>query len=117
MTVPDRGSALTAMQAREAGLAARRAAVTDADRVLAEALNTAHSATVEGSNQLEAIAAQVDDRVRTAAAVDTGLGVRELHKFLIAKQREIIAVVVAAQRDDDAARTRLQSLRPRYSDG
>ncbi len=48
-------------------------------------------------------------------AVDTPMGAREFQKFLVAKQREIAAVVAHAHELDRAKSAVLQSLRAQYT--
>ena len=91
------GQAVDAMRAgsgrRQRRLGTRPS--TEADQVLAEVLAGAHGAMREGVRRLDAIAAEIDSAVKNQAAlaVDTPIGAREFRKFLIAKQREISAVV------------------------
>ena len=111
------GTSLAAIQARQAAMATLHGTVADADRVLAEALADAHAVMRESVSRLDAIAAEID-RVasgQTNPAVDTPLGAREFQKFLVAKQREIAAVVAHASELDRAKSAVLQSLRARYT--
>lgn len=110
------GSSVAAIQARQAALARQHDAIAEADRVLAEALASTHAAMRESVRRLDAIAVEID---RVAAdhaelAVDTSLGAREFQKFLIAKQREIAAVVTEAQELDRAKSAALEGLRAQY---
>ena len=110
-------SALDAIQARHAAMATWHSTVADADRVLAEAIAEAHAVLREGVNRLDAIAAEID-RVasgRADPAVGTPMGAREFQKFLVAKQREIAAVVAHAHELDRAKSAVLQSLRAHYT--
>jgi hypothetical protein len=111
------GPSMAAIQAKQTGLAARDRATADADRVLADTVLGAHTATVAAADRLDAIAAEIDDCVRnqSAFAVDTSLGAREFQKFLITRHRELVAIVTEAQRDDAARATLLESLRSQYS--
>lgn len=110
------GHSVAALQARQAELVRRYSTVADADRVLAEALVAAHAATVEGARRLEAIAHVIDNAVQNQSglAVDTPTGAREFQKFLIAKLREIIAVVSDARNLTDAKTAVLEELRSHY---
>ena len=67
--------------------------------------------------RLDAIAAEIDRVVSGQAALglDTAMGAREFQKFLIAKQREISAVVSHAHELDRAKSAVLQSLRAQYT--
>jgi hypothetical protein len=111
------GPSVDAIQAKQAALSARHDTVADADRVLADTVLGAHAATVATRDRLDAIAAEIDDCVQNQAAfaVATPLGAREFQKFLIAKHRELISIVVEARRDDAARQVLLESLRPQYS--
>lgn len=111
------GLSIDAIQEKQAALSKRHGAAADADRVLAEALVSAHAATVEGVRRLDAIAAEIDRAVEDQAAigVDTPTGAREFQKFLIAKQREIIAVVGHARELDGAKKAVLEKLLPHYT--
>lgn len=110
------GPSLTALQAAEAALSARQNAAADADRVLGDALRSAHAATITARRRLDAIAAELDDcaRRRVEFAADTPLGAHEFQRFLVAKHRELIAIVTEARGDDGAKRARLESLLPQY---
>jgi hypothetical protein len=110
-------ASLAAIQARQAAMATLHGTVADADRVLAEALAEAHAVMRESVGRLDAIAAEID-RVASGhsdPAVDTPLGARDFQKFLIAKQREIAAVVAHAHELDRAKSAVLQSLRAQYT--
>jgi hypothetical protein len=110
------GSSLAAIQDRQAALASQHSTVADADRVLAEALADAHAAMRESVSRLDAIAAEIDRAVPDQAdVVDTPMGARELQRFLVAKQREIAAVVAHAHELDRAKTAVLESLREHYA--
>ena len=106
-----------AIRARQAAMAKLHSTVADADRVLAEALADAHAVMRESVSRLDAIAAEID-RVASGQsdpAVDTPMGAREFQRFLVAKQREIAAVVAHAHELDRAKSAVLQSLRAQYT--
>ena len=111
------GHSVAAIQARQAVLTTQYHTAIDADRVLAGALASAHAATVEGLSRLDAVAEEIADAVQRQAALatDTHMGAREFQKFLIAKQREIMAVVSTARDMDSTKKTVLESLRQQYS--
>ena len=111
------GGSIEAIGQRQAALAARHAASTEADRALAEAVARAHAATVESLQRLDAIAAEIDGAVmnQAALALDTAIGAREFQKFLLAKQQEISAVVSAARDIGSASRAALDALHEHYS--
>jgi hypothetical protein len=111
------GPSVAAIQARQSALANQHNTVADADRVLTEVLASAHAAMRESIRRLDAIADELDHAVSGQAnlAVDTPLGAREFQKFLVAKQREIAAVVTDARELDRAKTAVLERLRERYA--
>ncbi|MGH3967416.1 MAG: DUF4226 domain-containing protein [Mycobacterium sp.] len=110
-------SSLAAMQARQAALLTRHGELASADRTLAAALASAHAAAIEGIGRLEAIAVEIETAVQNqvALAIDTPMGAQTFHQFLLAKQREVIAIVSAARELDGASKAALESLRTQYS--
>ena len=114
---PAAGGAVEAIAARQAALSARHTATADADRALVEAIAGAHAATVESIQRLDTIGAEIDGAVtnQAALALDTAVGAREFQKFLLAKQREISAVVSQARDLDSSTRSALDKLREHYS--
>ncbi|GFG73739.1 DUF4226 domain-containing protein [Mycobacterium botniense] len=112
------GHAVAALQSRQAGLAQQYAAAVDADRALADVVTSAHTATLEGARRLDEIGAEIESAVQKFAlfATDTPIGAREFHRFLTAKQREIIAVVAHARELAEAKKTALESLRSCYAE-
>jgi predicted component of type VI protein secretion system len=111
------GRSISAIGEQQAALSTRHAANADADRALSEALAGAHAATVEGVRRLDAIAAEIDSAVtnQAALALDTAMGAREFRKFLIAKEREIAAVVSEASEVASAKAAVLHELRGHYT--
>jgi hypothetical protein len=111
------GLSIGAIREKQAALFRQQEAAADADRALMEALASAHAATLDGVRRLDAIAAEIDRAVENQAAIglDTAMGAREFQKFLVAKQREILAVVSAARELDAAKAVVLQKLRQHYS--
>jgi hypothetical protein len=111
------GRTIGAIGEQQAALSTRHAATADADRALAEALAGAHTATVEGVRRLDAIAAEIDSAVtnQAALALDTAIGAREFQKFLVAKQREIAAVVSDARDVAGAKAAALHELQGHYT--
>ena len=111
------GPSLAAIRERQAAMARLHGTVADADRVLAEALASAHAVLRDSVSRLDAIAAEIDRVVSGQAdpAIDTPMGAREFQKFLVAKQREIAAVVAHAHELDRAKSAVLQSLRAQYT--
>jgi Domain of unknown function (DUF4226) len=110
------GSSTTAIQERQAALALQHTAVADADRVLAQALADAHAAMREGVDRLAAVAAEIDRVISVGvdAAVDTPMGAREIQRFLVAKQREVAAIVAGTRESARVQTDALHSLRARY---
>ncbi len=111
------GHSVTAIAAGSAALSGRYAAVTEADRALAAAVTAAHTATVEAVRRLDAIAADIESAVagQDALALDTPAGTHEFHRFLLAKQQEIVDIVSAAVADGEAKSAALQELLVHYS--
>jgi len=111
------GLSVAAIQIRQAALVSRRGTVAEADRVLAELLASAHAVIRESISRLDAIAAEIDRAVPDHAdqGVDTPLGAREFQRFLIAKQREIAAVIARAHELDRAKAAAVESLRAQYA--
>lgn len=111
------GRSIEAIGEGQAALARQHAAAAEADRALADALASAHAATVEGLRRLDAIAAEIDHAVanQTAMGLDTAMGAREFQKFLVGKQREILAVVSDAHELDVAKKAVLEKLTTHYT--
>lgn len=117
-SIPEQaGPSLGAIQAGQSALAGRHNTASDADRVLAEVLASAHAATRESVRRLDAIAEEIDRAAlqRGDLAADTPMGARELHRFLVDKQREIARVVSDARELGRAKRAVLEGLRAQYS--
>ena len=112
------GPSVAAIQARQTALADQHTTVADADRVLTEVLASAHAAIRESIRRLDAIADELDRAISGQAnlAIDTPLGAREFQKFLVAKEREIAAVVMDAHELDRAKMAVLERLRERYTE-
>ncbi len=111
------GPSLGAIQARQSTLVSQHHTAAEADRVLAEVLASAHAATRESIRRLDAIGEEIDRAAadRTDLAADTPMGVREFQRFLLAKQREIAAVVTDAHELDRVKRAALDRLRAEYA--
>jgi Domain of unknown function (DUF4226) len=106
---------VAAIQAKRAGLASRHHAIADADRILTEALGSAHAEMRESVRRLDAIAAEIERAVSDQSAVDTPLGAREFQRFLVAQEREIAAVVAHARELAQTKSAVLQGLREHYA--
>jgi hypothetical protein len=111
------GPSLSAIRAQQSVLASQHSTAAEADRVLAEALTSAHATTRESLRRLDAIADEIDRAAtgRVDLAVDTPMGVREFQRFLVSKQRDIRAVVADAHELDRAKRAVLDRLRAQYA--
>jgi Domain of unknown function (DUF4226) len=111
------GTSLGAIRAQQSVLASQHSTAAEADRVLAEALTSAHAATRESIRRLDAIAEELDraGTDRADLAMDTPMGVREFQRFLVDKQREIRSVVADAHELDRAKRAVLDRLRAQYA--
>ncbi|SPM29776.1 DUF4226 domain-containing protein [Mycobacterium terramassiliense] len=110
------GPSLGAIKERQSALAGRHSTASDADRALAEVLASAHAATRESLRRLDAIAEEIDRAAlqRGDLAADTPMGARELHRFLVDKQREIARVVSDARELGRAKKAVLEGLRAQY---
>jgi hypothetical protein len=111
------GFSISAIQDKQIALSRRHAAVAQADRVLGEALARAHAASVDSVTRLDAIAAEIDRAVenQVAMGIDTPIGAREFQRFLIAKQREIFAIVSDARDVDAENKAKLADLLQHYT--
>ncbi|MEM6106531.1 DUF4226 domain-containing protein [Mycobacterium sp. 050272] len=110
------GPSLTAIQARQSAMATRHDSVAEADRALVDVLASAHDAMRESIRRLDAISDEIERAVpqQRSLGIDTPMGAREFQKFLVAKQREIAAVVADARELDRAKTAVLQRLRGEY---
>ncbi|MFP1153995.1 DUF4226 domain-containing protein [Mycobacterium sherrisii] len=110
------GPSLAAIRAQQSALATRHDSLADADRTLLDVLAAAHAASRENIERLDAIAEEIEHAVPIYAglAMDTPLGAREFQRFLVAKQREIAAVVADARELDRAKAAVLERLRGTY---
>jgi hypothetical protein len=113
------GSSPSAIAARRAALSARHHALVNADQILAAAISEAHAVTVDAKSRLDTIGAQIDDAVahQDLLALDTPEGVRDFQHFLLARHRDIIAVVTDAVARADAHAAQVQGLADLYRQG
>ncbi|CDO86095.1 Biofilm regulator BssS [Mycobacterium triplex] len=97
-------------------MATKHDSVADADRALMDVLASAHAAMRESIRRLDTIADEIERAVprQRGRAVDTPMGAREFQRFLVAKQREIAAVVADARELDRAKTAVLEGLRAEY---
>ncbi|MEE6178367.1 DUF4226 domain-containing protein [Mycobacterium sp. 050134] len=112
------GPSMEALQTRQARLADQHETAADADRALTEVLATAHSAAHDALRRLDAIAEEIDRAVSHQAdlSIDTPLGAREFQRFLLAKQRDILAVVAGARDLGREKKSALENLRAQYGE-
>jgi hypothetical protein len=111
------GHSATAVRAAQTALLSRIAAATEADRALAEVVAGAHAAAVEALRRLDEIEADIESVVahQDTLALDTPAGARELQRFLIVKQREIVAIISATAAEDEAKKAVLEGLSAHYA--
>jgi hypothetical protein len=96
-----------------AALAARDADLADADRLVAEAVAAAHAAATYSIARMDEIRADLD-AVATARAQESPAEAHELTRLLVAKQREITALVQDARAVAESNTIVLQHLSERY---
>ena len=105
-----------AIAAAPAGVARRDADLAAADRRLAEVVSEAHRIAGDAVRRIEAIRGEINAAVAGHAA-DTAAAARETARLLIAKEREIEAVVAEAAEEARAKAAVLQQLRDSYRVG
>lgn len=107
-----------ALQTRLDALSGRYAEIAEADARLADAMATAHAVTVAALATLDRIEQEIEAAVAEPGdfALDTPPGARYLQRFLLAKHREIIAVVNDARAQADAKTTAVQQLMSSYQE-
>lgn len=110
------GQSIDAMQSRSAALSGRRVDIAEADNLLAAAVSSAHAISVGALAALDRIEADIETAVADPStfALDTTAGARALQRFLLAKHREIIAVVTDAQAEAAAKTAAVQELQSSY---
>lgn len=105
-----------ALSARLDAVTRQHAAVSEADQLLADAVTAAHAITVSALERLGRIETEIETAAAAPAefAPDSPAGALEFQRFLLSKQREIVAVVSEAS-DQAAAKTAvLQQLMDSY---
>ncbi len=112
MALQEGESGLQLASAR-AALAARDADLADADRRVAEAVAAAHAAATQAIARMDEIRADLD-AVGTARAPESPAEAHELTRLLVAKQREVTALVQDARTVAETNRIVLQHLSERY---
>lgn len=101
------------LDAAQRALAARDAELAVADRDLAEMLTDAHALAVASIGRIDAINAELD-AVAAQPPEDSPAAAHELSRRLIARNREIAAVVREAQAAVHAKVLAMQGLTERY---
>lgn len=107
------GHSAAALEAARRALAARDADLADADRVLAAAVADAHAIAVDSIGRIDAIKADIDAAV-TDQPKGSAAGAHEFGRQLIAKNRDIAAVVTEAAAAVEAKTVALKELQERY---
>ncbi len=110
------GRSAADLRARLSALSERQGAVAEADRRLAAALAAAYASTLGALERLDRIEAEIESAVAAprAFASDTTAGARELQRFLIAKQREIVEVIAEAAEQSELKAASVQQLTQMY---
>ena len=99
--------------AARALLAARGRDLAEADAELAEVVSGAYAAATEAIRKLNSVGAEIETAVAEHAVSGPAEG-REFARLLLAKQREISDIVLAARAEADAKVVELQRLLNRY---
>lgn len=107
------GAGAGALAHAAAALAARDAALADADRELAAVVRAAHALADESIRRIESVRTHLDAAVVGRRVADPVEG-REFARFLLDKNRELIAVVTAAAASAEAKTVALVQLIDRY---
>lgn len=97
-----------------AALVATDARLAEADRLLIEAVRSAHRVAVESIRELEAVRAQIDAAV-ARRRTDTAAAAQEMSRFLLDANRRIAEIVRAARAESAAKAVALQALRGQYT--
>lgn len=113
------GQSIDALQSRSTALGGRHTDVAEADVLLADAVSSAHRIAVGALAALDRIEQDIESAVAEPAAfaIDTPAGARQLQRFLLAKHREIIAVVTEARAQVEAKTVAVQELQGSYRPG
>lgn len=107
------GNSAAALEAARLALAARDADLADADRVLAAAVADAHAVAVDSIGRIDAIKTEINASVSDQPKDSTG-SAHEFGRHLVAKNREIAAVVTEAVEMAKAKTVVLKELQDRY---
>jgi hypothetical protein len=106
------GDSGDALEAARRLLAVRDADLADADRVLAETVVRAHRVALESIGRIESIASEVE--AATGQPKDSAASAREVGRYLVAKNREITAVISEAKDAINAETVVLKQLAQHY---
>jgi hypothetical protein len=112
----DPGTQVSAIVARQGELSDRHQNLVAADEALSSAVTGAHAVAVESRRRLDEIDAQIENAVaqQQSWSLDTAAGAREFQLFLLARHREITAVVTDAVAAAEARVREVQELVDRY---
>lgn len=102
-----------ALDAARATLAARDRDLAAADAALTAALHAAYRTAADCAHRIDGVRAEIDAAV-ARVRFDSAAPAREFGAFLVAKNREITALLTEARADADAATVALQALAERY---
>lgn len=94
-------------------LAQRGQDLFDADREFDGLLRAAHELSATAVARLDQISASIESAVQ-AHPIESPVEAREFSRFLLAKHREVIAIVGEARADIDAKTVALQAMIDRY---
>ena len=107
------GHSGAALEAARRALAARDVDLADADRVLAETVADVHAIAVESIGRIDTIKAEIDAVVRDQPK-SSAAGAHEFGRHLVARNRDIAAVVSEAVEVAQAKTLALKELQDRY---
>ena len=107
------GTSAAALEAARRALAARDADLAEADRALAAAVADAHAVAVESIGRIDAMTADIDAAVRDRPK-DSAASAHEFGRHLVAKNREIAAVITEAVEVAQTKTVVLKELQDRY---
>lgn len=107
------GNSAAALEAARRALTARDAELADADRTLAAAVADAHAAAVESIGRIDAIKSDIDAAVSDRPK-DSAASAHEFGRHLVAKNRDIAAVVTEAVKVAQAKTIALKALQEHY---
>ncbi len=107
------GASGEALEAARSLLAARDRDLAEADAELVEVVSGAYAAATEAIRKLDAVGTEIETAVAGQAVAGPAEG-REFARLLLAKQREISDILLAARADADAKVVEFQRLLDRY---